>query len=113
MHTSTIPTTVLKEAKAKLMVEVIEYLKTRTKKSNKSTILALESKGFSVKFQRFDLSGGVGSYYWLPRKKMWRVQVCAAICGKPQNGKRAKWIGGIPYRSEKKNYYRYAWCLEI
>ena len=78
-----------------MLQHVLLILKEHRGRRRKRCYEELERLGFTVAVKRHRVSGGVGSYYWLPLLRCYRVQV------------------GASRISTKKKSFRYAPCIEI
>ena len=76
--------------------EVVAYLNKNRAKKRESVYKTLEERwGLRVESKRFRMSGGVGTHYWMPKLRCYRIQV------------------GASRISTKKPCYRYAPCVDI
>lgn len=78
-----------------MLQHVLQILKEHRGRRRKGCYEELERLGFTVADRRHRIAGGVGSYYWLPLLRCYRVQV------------------GASHISSNKKSFRYAPCIEI
>lgn len=106
----------LKEAKADELARMVELVKSRKNCNSETTHHMCAHEGYPVFFLRLRVSGGVGSFQWMPRRKCYRLQVTAAVQGRycPAR-KSARMVGGgiVISRVRAKFFPRYSWCIEI
>ena len=76
--------------------QIASFLSLNRAKRREDVYKTIEQQwGVRVERKRFALGGGVGTYYWLPKLRCYRIQV------------------GASQISTKKPCFRYAPCVEI
>jgi len=79
--------------------------------SHSQTAATIQALGYTVKWCRIPVSGGVGAVWWLPKFKVWRMQVSAASW--PWRHARSAMVGGGVVFYRAKPALKYAWCVEV
>lgn len=88
----------IRGSKAEELARMCAIIESRRHKSTEATHLLCVQEGYAVVWRRLRVSGGVGAFQWMPRRKCYRLQVTASVWGRRPFGK---------FR------FCYAWCIEI
>lgn len=98
------------------MERVFAVLRERRGKDNAQTRALLEEMGFTPVWRRVAWAGGCGTWRYMPRLKVCRVQICANVQANRRDGVQHIYMLGMRYSMKGKkvpNGYRYAWCVEV